>query len=429
MKIINTIIIMAVTIPALMAQRVEKSKQGSFLLKGGLVHTITKGNIEADVLLMDGKIADLGSNLAPTGNFTTIDCKGKHIYPGLIDAGTQLGLREIESVSVTNDDVEVGDFIPHMQALTAVNPNAVAIPVTRANGVTTVLTYPSGGKIPGTAAVIDLHGYTPEQMYAGAKPVVLNFPTSGRRSRFDRRSDEDIKKDSEKSMKSFNDLWANILLYATIDSAAKAENKVIETYQPDMAAMLDVVRKKQLLMIEVNKDSDIKAALTWLEGKNLNVVLTGVAEGYRVASEIAKSKYPVITGPITDLPRRSYDKYDSPYANAGIMLKAGIKVAIRTDEAENVRNLPFMAGFAAAYGMGTEEALKAVTIVPAQIFGIDKMYGSLEKGKVANVIVTTGDPFETKTQVEQIYIRGWQVPGESRQTLLYQEFLKRDQGK
>jgi imidazolonepropionase-like amidohydrolase len=428
MKKIITYIIIAFTINGLVAQRVEKSKSGSFLLKGGTIHTVTKGTMVGDVLLSNGTITDIGTSLTLTGQVTTVDCKGKHIYPGLIDGGTQLGLIEIEAVSITNDDAEIGDFIPQMQSLTAVNPNAVAIPVTRANGVTTVLAAPQGGRFPGTAAMIDLHGYTPEQMYAGFKGKVMNFPTTGRRGRFDRRSDDDVKKDAEKATKRIDELWEGMVLYSKIDSAATAEGKKIESYQPDMHAMLNVVRGKELLLIEVNKDSDIKAALKWIEGKGLKVALTGVAEGHRVAKEIAAAKIQVITGSVTDLPRRDYDRYDTPYSNASIMHKAGVKVAIKSAESENVRNLPFMAGFAAAYGLGVEQALKAVTIIPAEIFGVADKYGSIEKGKVANILVTTGDPFETKTQIEKIFIRGYDVPVESRQTLLYNEFLSRDPG-
>ncbi len=154
----------------------------------------------------------------------------------------------------------------------------------------------------------------------------------------------------------------------------------------------------------------------------------GVAEGWRVAEKIAKAGIPVITGPVLSLPRRESDRYDVPYTNASKMHKAGVKVALRTDNAENTRNLPFNAGFAAAYGMGTEEALKSVTIIPAEIFGISDKYGSIEKGKVANIFVADGDPFETKTRIEKLFIRGWDIPLESRQTLLYDEFLERTPG-
>jgi imidazolonepropionase-like amidohydrolase len=153
-----------------------------------------------------------------------------------------------------------------------------------------------------------------------------------------------------------------------------------------------------------------------------------VTEGWRVADKIAKAKIPVITGPVLAVPGRDNDRYDASYANAGKMAKAGVKVAIRTDGAENTRNLPFNAGFAAAYGLGVEEALKAVTIYPAEIFGVAGKYGSLEKNKVANLFVSTGDPFETKTQIEHLFIKGWKVPLESRHTLFYDEFLERTPG-
>ncbi len=427
--IIYTFIIIAFTTFNLFAQRVEKSTKGPFLLKNATIHTITNGVIKGDVFLKNETIEDLGTNVKTSGLFTTIDCTGKHIYPGMIDAGTQLSLSEIEAVSITNDYNEIGDFIPHMQALTAVNPNAVAIPVTRSNGVTTVLASPKGGRFPGTAALIDLHGYTPDQMYAGFKGVVMNFPSSGKRGRFDKRTDDEIKKDAEKAMKKLDDLWDAALLYSKIDSIALVEGKKITPYQPSMKAMLDVVRATQFLLIEVNKEEDIKSALKWVANKKIKAILTGVAEGHRVANEIAAAKIPVITGPVTDLPRRDYDRYDAPYTSAGIMLKAGVKLALRTDDSENVRNLPFQAGFAAAYGMGIDEAYKSVSIIPAQIFEIANLYGSIEKGKMANLFISDGDPFETKTQISHVFIRGWMVPLENRQTLLYNEFLQREPSK
>jgi imidazolonepropionase-like amidohydrolase len=170
--------------------------------------------------------------------------------------------------------------------------------------------------------------------------------------------------------------------------------------------------------------------LKWVKEKNIKkVVLTGVAEGWRVADEIAKANIPVLAGPVLELPSRDYDRYDKAYQNPGLMKKAGVKVAIRTVDGNlNYRNLPYHAGFAAAYGMGREDALKAVTIVPAEIFGVADKMGSIEQGKIANLFVCSGDPFETKTQVSHVFIEGWQMPMVSRQTLLYDEFLQRDPG-
>jgi len=412
----------------LCGQQVAKSSQGSFLLKNGTLVTVTQGNLKADLLIKDGKIARIGNGITTDAETQTIDCTDKYVYPGFIDGGCNLGLSEVGSVSLTQDFNELGDFTPHMQALTAVNPNAVAIPVTRVNGITTVFTKPSGGKFPGTGVLINLHGYTPEQMHAGFKGVLLNFPSSGKRNRWDRRSAEDIKKENEKSNKELNEIWGKAILYAKIDSAAKVSNKSKQGYNPGMDAIISVVNGEAPIMIEVNKASDIKSAITWAKKQKLNVILTGVADGWKVKDEIKASGYPVITGPVLATPSRPSDKYDTPYSNASQMSKAGIKVAIRTNDTENVRNLPYQAGFAATYGMGTEEALKAITINPAEIFGVSDQYGSLEEGKMASLFISDGDPFETKTSIQGLFINGWMIPLESRHTLLYKEFLERNPG-
>lgn len=412
----------------LAAQQVAKAVKGTFALTNATIETVTNGTVKGTLIISDGKIADIGGNLPIPSGATEIDCNGLTIYPGLIDSGTRLGLAEVSSVSLTEDFNELGDATPQMQALTAVNPNSVAIPVTRVNGVTTVISKPSGGVMPGTASLIHLLGYTPQQMYGGFQAVVVNYPSSGRRGRRDRRSDEEIKKAEEEALKKLNDVFDEAYLYHRIDSAAAGKAEMMPDYNPALKALLPVVRKEMPIMVEVNAAKDIQSALRWVEEKDLNVIFTGVAEGWRVADEIAAAKIPVITGPILSLPTRQSDRYDRAYSNAGMLHKAGVKVALRTDDAENVRNLPFNAGFAAAYGMGKEAALKAVTIVPAELFGVADQIGSLEKGKIANLFVTDGDPFETKTQIKHLFISGYNVPLDSRHIRLYNEFLDREPG-
>ena len=421
-KYICHILIAICSIGLITAQQVDKSQHGVFLLKNGQVYTHDNGMIGADLLIKDGMIAEMG-NAITNANAEVIDCEGLEIYPGMIDAGTKLGIAEIGAVSLTQDHNERGTFTPHMQALTAVNPSSVNIPVNRVNGITTVLTVPSGGLFPGTAAAINLHGYTPKQMYAGFSGVVLNFPSSGKRGRFDRRSDEDIKKDSQKNLKKLNKFWKSAQVYAGI-----VKNNGETDYNPQMDALLSAINDNAPILIETNKKADILNAIAWIQKHKVNAVLTGVSEGYKVIDSLLKYKIPVITGPILNNPSRDSDHYDIGYSNAGKMAKAGVKVAIRTNETENVRNLPYNAGFAATYGMGWEEAFKAVTQNPADIMGIGDKYGSLEKGKVANLFITNGDPFETKTTVNYLFINGWQIPMESRHTLLYDEFLERSPG-
>ena len=400
-----------------------KPRTGKFLLKNATVVTVTKGTLNnASVLLENGKIAQVGTNIT-AADAEVIDCTGMFIYPGMIDGGTRLGLVEVSSVPETVDYAENGNVTPNMQALTTVNPNSEAIGVTRVSGVTTVLTVPSGGLFPGTAALINLNGYTPDQMYGGFKAVAMTFPSSGRRGRFDRRSEEDIKKDSDKALKEANDIWENAKSYLELKKSG-AEL----AYYPEMDQLSKVISGELPLLIEVNAASDIQNAIKWVEGKNIKVIFTGVAEGWRVAEEIAKAGIPVVTGPVQELPTRQSDRYDAAYTNAGKLAKAGVKVALRTDDEENVRNLPFHAAFAAAYGLGKEEALKAVTINTAEIFGIADQYGSVEAGKRANLIVSTGDPFETRSQIIHVFIDGYRVPMSNRHIRLYQEFLERSPG-
>lgn len=400
-----------------------KPRTGKFLLKNATVVTVTKGTLSnASVLLENGKIIGVGASL-PTEGAEVIDCSGLFIYPGMIDGGTRLGLVEVSSVPETVDYSDVGNVTPNMQALTTVNPNSEAIGVTRVSGVTTVLTVPSGGLFPGTAALINLNGYTPDQMYGGFKAVAMTFPSSGRRGRFDRRSEEDIKKDGEKALIEANEIWENAKSYLELKNSGAELS-----YFPEMEQLSKVISGELPLLIEVNAASDILSAIQWVEGKNIKVIFTGVAEGWRVAEQLAKAKIPVVTGPVQDLPTRASDRYDAPYANAGKLAKAGVKVALRTDEEENVRNLPFHAAFAAAYGLGKEEAWKAVTINPAEIFGVADQYGSVEVGKKANLIVSTGDPFETRSQILHVFIDGYRIPLSNRHIRLYQEFLERSPG-
>ena len=424
-SILNICLILCIPL-IISAQQISKSESGIFLLKGGELELLDDGRIKADLLIQDGLIMDIAEDIQHPGA-KTIDCTGLIVYPGMIDSGTKLGLAEIGSIGLTQDHNEIGEFTPQMRALTAVNPNSINIPVTRVNGITTSMAVPSGGRFPGTAALVDLHGYTPEQMFTGFEAVVFNFPSTGRRGRWDRRSDEDIAKDDKLVKKKIEDFWNKASLHARIKSEAEA-NGAKPKYNPQLDAMAAVISGEAHLLIEVNKKQDILEAIKWIKEKEVKAILTGVSEGYLVADSIAANNLAVITGPILSNPSRSSDHYDVAYSNASKMQKAGVMVAIRTNEAENVRNLPYNAGFAAAYGMGWKEAFKSVTIQPARIFGIDDKYGSLERTKVANLFVADGDPFETKTQIKHLFIRGFKVPLESRHTYLYDEFIERDPG-
>ncbi|HYG17916.1 MAG TPA: amidohydrolase family protein [Ohtaekwangia sp.] len=422
------ILVSLVMLPSFLDAQNGKPRNGRFALTGATINTVTKGIItNGTVLIEDGKISAVGTNVAIPQGTTVLDCSGQWIYPGMINGGTRIGLLEIGQIPQASDQREKGEVVPQMKALTAVNPNSAHIPVTRVNGVTTVLAVPDGGLFPGTAALIDLHGYTSAQLYRDFEGVLLNFPVRGRRGAFDRRTDEEIKKTFEKDLAMLNDVWDKAMQFYKLDSAT--QGKDID-YYPEMLALLPVIQGKIPVMIEVNAAKDIQAALQWAKERKLKkVILTGVSEGWRVADEIAGAGHPVITGPVLEEPTRDYDRYDRPYANAGLMHKAGVKVALRTMSGTgNDRNLPYHAGFAAAYGLGKEEALKAVTITAAEIFGVQDKLGSIEAGKHATLLVCNGDPFETQTILKYVFINGWQMPMTSRQTELHEEFLLREPG-
>lgn len=411
-----------------LSAQVQKGQSGTYALTNATLQTIANGVQTGTLLIQNGKIAAIGTEVSIPAGATVIDCSGKTIYPGFIDGGTSLGLVEIGSVDLTRDNREIGEVVPHVKALTAVNPNSVAIPVTRTNGITTVLTKPSGGILPGTAALIDLHGYTPDQMAVGMEAIVLNFPSMGRNSRFRPKTEEELKKDLDKKLKKLNEVWDGAAIYHRIDSMHTAGAGPAPDYYPEMAALMPAYRGEAKMLVEVNRAADIRSAIKWVQEHKIDAIFTGVSEGWRVAKELAEAKIPVITGPMLSTPTRSSDRYDRPYANAGLMHKAGVKVAIRSDETENVRNLPFNAGFAATYGMGKEAALRAITLTPAEIFGVADRLGSLEVGKQANLFVADGDPFEPATMLSHLFIQGWQVPMDSRHIQLYDEFLERSPG-
>jgi imidazolonepropionase-like amidohydrolase len=308
------------------------------------------------------------------------------------------------------------------------------VPITRVAGVTTALAVPTGGLMPGTAALVDLHGYTPDQMAAGFEAIVLNFPTTGRRGAFDRREQSAIDKAAKEALEQLDEVWEQATLYARIDSARTASRSADPMpYQPEMAALLPVLRRDVPLLVQANAAADIEKAVEWLDGKNVRAILFGAAEGWRVADAIAKAGLPVITGPVLGLPTRASDRYDRTYQNAALLRQAGVDVALQTDDRmQNYRNLPFHAGFAVAYGQelgfDRQAALEAITIAPARMFGVDDRMGSIEVGKEATLFVADGDPLEPASEVTALFIEGYQIPIISRQTELYEEYLDRRPG-
>lgn len=434
MRFLLPALTLLVAAPTLAQGPQYRARTGTFALTDCRIETVTRGTVErGTVVIQDGQIAAVGAAAAVPSGAVTVPCDGGTVYPGFIDAGTRIGLQEVGSVDETQDYNELGDVTPQMEALTAVNPSTIHVPITRLSGVTTALSVPEGGLMPGTAALVNMHGYTPAQMSTGFEAVVLNFPTTGRRGPFDRREQEAIDKAAEQAIETLDETWEQAALYARIDSARTAGDGGEMPYQPEFAALLPVVRGERVLLVEANAAADIVKAIEWLDGRGVSAVLTGAAEGWRVADQIAASGLPVITGPVLGLPTRDSDRYSRVYENAALMAQAGVPVALQTqDRMQNYRNLPFHAGFAVAFGerfgFDRQAALEAITIAPARMFGVDDRMGSIEAGKQATLFIADGDPFEPATEVTAVFVGGYQVPLVSRQTELYEEFLNREPG-
>lgn len=411
------------------AQITEKAEYGKFAITNATIHTVTDGVIENGTVLIDGeKIVFVGRKAKITPDYERIDASGKHVYPGFMDSGTELGLQEIGAVAVTRDQAELGEFNPHERAFTAINPSSVSIPVTRVNGVTHVISMPVSGRISGKATLIDLYGYSPDSMAVQPNAALhLNWPSSQKRGSWDHRKEEEIKKEYQKNMKELNDFWSKSEFYNKMMTAYEKDpsNKEQPDVDKKMEAMREVVDGTIPVMISVGAKDDILNAIAWTKKHpDARFILAGVQDGWRLADQIADAGLPCLVSTLYT-PTRDYDNYQRPYQNPGLLHKAGVKVAIATGDIENVRNAPYHAGYAAAYGLGKEEALKAITINPAQIFGVDDKLGSIEKGKQANLFIADGDPFEPMTHIEQVFIRGNKIPMVSRHTQLYKEYLNR----
>jgi imidazolonepropionase-like amidohydrolase len=385
------------------------------------------------IVFANGVITAVGRDVeVPTGA-KVIDGTGLSVYPGLMDAGSSVGLVEVDSVPGTVDTAELGDFNPNASAIVAVNPHSEVIPVTRVNGVTHVVTVPGGGIVSGQSAVIQLAGWTNDEM-ALVTPAAMNirFPRLRSRPLVDAPDDEaekERKKGYTRSIDGLRLLFRNAQAYAKAADAREKE-KSIRRFDRDLTleALVPVVEGRVPVVMHAELERDIRAALAFADEFKLKVILAGAQDVARVVSDLKSRSIPVILGPILSLPQREDDPYDLLFANAKVLHDNGIRFAIQTSDAHNSRNLPYHAGSCAAFGLPKEEALKSITLYPAEIFGLADRLGSLEPGKLANVIVTDGDPLEIRTNVLRVFIGGEEMPMDSRHTLLYEKFRNRPAG-
>jgi imidazolonepropionase-like amidohydrolase len=401
------------------------------VIRNAKIVTVTGAVIErGSVLIRDGKIAEVGARVAAPANAKVIDATGLSVYPGMIDCGTSLGLTEINSIQETRDTTELGDFNPHMRAIVAVQPHSELIPVSRANGITTAITRPSGRLVSGQAALINLDGWTWQEMTVKAPAAMaMEYPRAprGRGAGFiQAEGGANIQQLRERQLNALRQKLEDAQAYAKAKDA-RAADKSLPARPMDfvLEALVPVVKGELPVLMVANSEREIKGAIEIADKYKLKMVISGAEDAWKVAATLKEKNIPVIIGPVTDLPNNEDDDYDINYSHAAKLHKAGVRFAFQTADAAYARNLPYQAGASAAFGLPKDEALKAVTIYPAQIFGVDKLLGSIEVGKMANLIVTDGDPLEFKTSVKHMFINGKPVDLSSRHTKLYDKFNSR----
>jgi imidazolonepropionase-like amidohydrolase len=403
-------------------------------IRGARIVTVSGPAIEkGTVVVQKGRIVAVGPEVAVPAGATVVDGSGKTLYPGLVDGLTTIGLAEVASVQATLDTTEVGDMNPHARAWVALHPDSELIPVARANGVTSVLSAPAGGLVSGQSALVRLAGTTPAGMVVKA-PAALHAVYPSGRPPFDvaRLFEEpELKtlserlKDQEKNQKKALDRLAGLLKEAKADAEARADaTRPAPETSMALEALAPFARGEAPFVMRADDEDDIRAAVRFAAENGLKLVIAGGLEAWRCA-ELLKEKDVAVLVKVLRLPSRESDPYDAAYANAAALHRAGVRFAIVSDDSENVRNLPYEAAMAAAYGLPEAAALRAITLSPAEIFGAADRIGSIDLGREANLVLATGDILDTRTQVTHVFVGGAAQSLETRHTRLYDRYKER----
>ena len=415
-------------------------------LKGGKLLTVSHGTNENGVLVMkDGKIAPIGAagSVNVPSDAQVIDITGMTVYPGLIDSETQLGLTEISAEQMTNDLVESSDEImPHMHVYDAFHAESELIPVSRLNGITNAIVSPSNGDtLPGQDSFIQLDGASAlDMLLIRDIAMPLNFTADQRRNEsWEKRKFPQTRMgmaaqlrqtflDAQEYQRSWSDYNKKKSDFEKNPPNDKEKDKKQPPSPPKrdlkLEAVVPYLDGKKQIVLAAEEPSDLETAVGLAKEFNLKFVLNHISYTQPVLDYVAGLKVPVIVGPIYENPKPD-ERYDAVYSLPAQLYKRGVKIAFASYDAHQVRNLPYQAGFAVAFGLPYDEALKALTLNPAEMWGVADKLGSLDAGKTANIVVSTGDPLDVASDVKQVYIEGKAVPMTSRQTRLRDQYSSR----
>jgi imidazolonepropionase-like amidohydrolase len=406
--------------PVLAGAQAAPGEDATYLIRGGTV--VNPGGqklANTNILVRNNRIVAVGAG-ATAADAKVIDATGKFIYPGMMDASTGIGLSEIGSVQTTNFRSEMGEFNPHMKALVGLNVESELLGVTRMNGVTSVITSPTGGVISGQATLINTAGWTWEDLAISKNAgLVFNLPGAGGGGRGGRGGrgggggapNPTLVADFEEFMNASK---------AYADARAAGSAKLDLIYE----AMRPLFTRQVPAIINANSEAQIRAAIAFGEKWNFRTVIQGGGQAWKVRKLLADKQVPVVLSGLQSAPGDDVP-YDEIYAQPGLLYDAGVKFAFSTGGGSNSRHVMFHAALAVAYGLNPDGALKALTIWPAEIFGADKEIGSIAQGKLANFFITTGDPMDLRTQVTDVFIKGRLVPDDDRHNRLWLKYKAR----
>jgi len=414
----------------------------SVLIQNVTVHPVTAPDISnASVLVIDGKIAEVGSKAPAPAGVTVVDGQGLHLYPGLMNAATNVGLSEISAIRDSVDLDEIGLFNPELRAEIAFNPSSEHIAVTRASGITSVISLPgSGGNFAGLAggegtvisgqgALMHMEGWTWEDMAIKPSAVMdVDFPQIQMVPHqfvvllgLPQRTFADVEREYKERLDRFSDFIERARRYKQAKAAAAPDFKS----DIKLEAMIPVIDGKIPLFVRASRERAIKDAVAFADKTKVKIIIADPLELGSAGPLLKSHNIPVVLGKTFELPLRDDDPYDTPYTLPSQFYKAGVKICFGTFDTEFARNVPFEAAQAAAFGLPHDEALKGLTINTAEILGVGDQFGSIEKGKVADLILTDGDPMEARTNIKRMFIAGREVSLESRHTREYEKWSKR----
>ncbi|MDX6694179.1 MAG: hypothetical protein QOF02_1782 [Blastocatellia bacterium] len=408
---------------------------GFYVIRNARIVTVSGAEIERGAIVVrNGKIEAVGASVEAPAGAEVIDASGLTVYPGMIDAGTSLGLVEIgQGAPGTVDSTEIGELNPNAQAIIAINPHSAHVNVTRVGGVTSVVTMPRGGVISGQAALINLDGMTPREMAVlPSAALVINFPRATTTT-FDALFNPQAVNLNEaisardRQLEQLRNLLRDAEAYGRAQDAYARDKTLPRPAQSVvLAALVPFVRGERPVIMSADREAEIRAAVRFADEMHLRPIIIGGNESAKAAALLKERNVPVILTGVLDLPSREDDYYDALYETAARLQQAGVRFCISTgNNGSNVRDLPYHAGMAAAFGLPRAEALKAVTLYPAQIMNVADRMGSIEAGKTANLVITDGDLLEARTRIRYLFINGRQLPLNSRHTELYDQFKNR----